>query len=1134
VRTTLLAVLLLSASISAQELRTVPLFRHGIIADSVGIANLPVADVDGDGLPEVISCSAGAPFALGMRNGAYATKWHGAAAGCVAVAAGDRDGDGGMDVVTVSSSENVARLHIYDPRHDGGPAQSLTLPANNAADVAVANVDFDGGNEIIVVTSGATYIYDGATLALQWTATGYGGTDVGIGDVDGDTRLEIVVDGSSGSVLDGGTNVVKWGYVGGFGRMMTVGNVDGDAKAEIVYAPSYSGITILNGDTFTTSSITAPDGVQSLGIADLNHDSANEILVGNDQWGDIVGLRPTDGFQLWSIGNPEHGGFAVAGGDIDGDGIREVIWTAGMSSSGDDALFIANVTTKVVEYRSTDLDGYFMTATADVDNDGRNEVVVATYASESGYSGTILEIFDARTGASEGILPMGGHYDLNASRIAIGQLDNDAALEIVALGEDWYDPTMISWDGVTHAVEWTLQMDGFGGPSFIPDILEVANVDGDPVDEILIAMTDNKVQVLHGASNIIQKSLVLPSNANDLALADLDGNAVLDLVVLSGNTLAAYETALWTSIGSTTVSNATEIAATAGRVAALTYNGLSTFTGASFTPAWSCTMQNLSAVSFGTIAGTGYVFTGDGAGTLRAHTLPGSSCPTPMTKSVASYYINDIKVADATNDGRADLLISTYESSAVYHVGLSTESFDDVDALVDYVFGKTTGLSTAADANADQRIGVDDAFLLLDAESQTGAHTLSIGSVAAPAGTRVSLPVTLGTITPANLHALAFRVTISPAAAASNITFTRAGTLATLPPLYERSAATSSSLGYLATFAEPIAAGRIGTIQLTLAASQSTSAITITLDPITTAAGNETQYNHKLQLGSAAIGIGGTPTSTILSSSANPSTVGQLVTFTATVSPITTGTVAFYDNTTLLGHAALTSGQAAISTSALSQGTHSITAVFEGTGSHQGSTSPTLLQNVNAPSIAAPTNVVANATSTTSIAITWNAVTGAASYEVRRSTDGANYTLAGMTSSTFFNDTSRNPSTTYLYRVRALASGGAPSPDSAVDAATTIIFTTGPTVQLAHLTELRTAVNAFRTAAGLANASFTDPSPTTGLRIKAVHVTELRTALNSARAIIGLPALSYTDTNITPGSTLVKAAHVAELRSGVQ
>jgi len=86
---------------------------------------------------------------------------------------------------------------------------------------------------------------------------------------------------------------------------------------------------------------------------------------------------------------------------------------------------------------------------------------------------------------------------------------------------------------------------------------------------------------------------------------------------------------------------------------------------------------------------------------------------------------------------------------------------------------------------------------------------------------------------------------------------------------------------------------------------------------------------------------------TILTSSVNPSTFGQVVTFTATVSPTTaTGTVTFYDGASSLGSGTLSSGTASYSTSSLIVGNHPITATYEGDSNVEGSTSSPLTQTV--------------------------------------------------------------------------------------------------------------------------------------------------------------------------------------------
>jgi hypothetical protein len=100
-------------------------------------------------------------------------------------------------------------------------------------------------------------------------------------------------------------------------------------------------------------------------------------------------------------------------------------------------------------------------------------------------------------------------------------------------------------------------------------------------------------------------------------------------------------------------------------------------------------------------------------------------------------------------------------------------------------------------------------------------------------------------------------------------------------------------------------------------------------------------------------------TSTALAASANPSTLGQPVTFTATIAVTSpgvgtpTGTVTFYNGTASLGSGSVIGGIATFTTSALSVGTHSIKAVYSGDGNFKTSTSAILSQVVNAAGVTA-------------------------------------------------------------------------------------------------------------------------------------------------------------------------------------
>lgn len=106
-------------------------------------------------------------------------------------------------------------------------------------------------------------------------------------------------------------------------------------------------------------------------------------------------------------------------------------------------------------------------------------------------------------------------------------------------------------------------------------------------------------------------------------------------------------------------------------------------------------------------------------------------------------------------------------------------------------------------------------------------------------------------------------------------------------------------------------------------------------------------------VGTATVTVGGstkTNTTTTLSSSLNPSTFNQQVTFTAVVTATSgapTGTVTFKDGSNILGPAAAISGGVASFAASLAAGTHSITATYSGDTNFNGSTSSVLSQVVN-------------------------------------------------------------------------------------------------------------------------------------------------------------------------------------------
>ena len=89
-------------------------------------------------------------------------------------------------------------------------------------------------------------------------------------------------------------------------------------------------------------------------------------------------------------------------------------------------------------------------------------------------------------------------------------------------------------------------------------------------------------------------------------------------------------------------------------------------------------------------------------------------------------------------------------------------------------------------------------------------------------------------------------------------------------------------------------------------------------------------------------------------------------------------------------------------------------------------------------------------------------------------------------------------------------------------------------VRAVHFTELRTRIDALRTAAGLGRFAWADPALTAGVtRVRLVHLLELRSALAEAYAAAGRTSPRWTDPAPAPGSTPIRAVHLMELRAAV-
>lgn len=398
---------------------------HGMVVEAAAIDadylgsspgrydSIKCEDIDDDGNVEMVfGNTEGHLTIIEATGGTYIPEWQSKEIGhrIWGLELGDVDGDDEIEIVVGGQGGHGGEgfIAIYDGktrelewkaqgnvRTPGGGSLGLVRDLHG---IAIGDPDMDGDTEIVVGSGYKTdnpwsyiYIFNGKTHELE---DAIGPVDsrmrgVAVADIDEDGRNEVLF--GTGVALgerpgEGYVRVYEYDIVAGEYELewlspdmngdvqgFTVTDVDGDGHLEMVLTTGYR---YREGYVFVIRHL--PSGAGGVGKPD-----SYEIVWQSDD----VGPKP----------------FALAVGDIDGDGVQEIV-----TGNQPGYIWIFDGVTHQVEWKSellgTDVLGLDI---FDIDNDGRVEVIAAQggYIGKadwtSGYSTPHIYIIDGQTHSIE-------------------------------------------------------------------------------------------------------------------------------------------------------------------------------------------------------------------------------------------------------------------------------------------------------------------------------------------------------------------------------------------------------------------------------------------------------------------------------------------------------------------------------------------------------------------------------------------------------------------------------------------------------------------------------------------------------------------------------------------------------------
>jgi hypothetical protein len=484
-----------------------------------------------------------------------------------AVALGDMDGDGDLDMV-IGNNGQANRLYLNNGTADpfsGVSGSDISADTQATFSVELGDVDGDGDLDLMAgnynqanrlyLNSGTANPFNGISGSDVSTDT-HNTISVALGDVDGDGDPDLVA-GNTGQAnrlyLNNGTADPFSGVSGSdistdayTTLSVALEDVDGDGDLDLVTGNGNNQANRLylnNGTASPFSGVSGSDigtdasNTMSVVLGDVDGDGDLDLVVGNDGQANRLYLNsgtasPFNGVSGDNISSDTHHTYSVALGDVDRDGDLDLV--AGNYGQAN-RLYLNNGTADPFSGVSgsdisADEHDTESVALGDVDRDGDLDLVTGNY-------GQANRLY-LNNGTADPFNEVGGSDAsadaYNTYSAALGDVDGDGGLDLVT-GNNGANRLYLN--GETASPFGGINGSAIGTDTGLTNSMALGDVDGDGDLDVVVENDASRWLYLNNGTaspfSGVSGSIISPGfywNTFSMALGDVDGDGDLDLV----------------------------------------------------------------------------------------------------------------------------------------------------------------------------------------------------------------------------------------------------------------------------------------------------------------------------------------------------------------------------------------------------------------------------------------------------------------------------------------------------------------------------------------------------------------------------------------------------------------------------